>query len=49
MAAADEVRQASDRFYAALNRMLNGDAPPSGLTRAPMCLPRMCLHGYSGS
>ena len=26
MAAEDEVRQASDRFYAALNRMLNGDA-----------------------
>jgi ketosteroid isomerase-like protein len=26
MAAQDEVRQASDRFYAALNRMLNGDA-----------------------
>jgi ketosteroid isomerase-like protein len=28
MAAEDEVRQASDRFYAALNRMLNGDAGP---------------------
>ena len=26
MAAADEVRQASERFYAALNRMANGDA-----------------------
>ena len=26
MAAEDEVRQASDRFYTALNRMLNGDA-----------------------
>ena len=26
MAAEDEVRQASDGFYAALNRMLNGDA-----------------------
>ncbi len=24
----DEVRQASDRFYAALDRMLNGDAGP---------------------
>ena len=30
MAAEDEVRQASDRFYAALNRMLNGDAGPLG-------------------
>ena len=28
MAAEDEVRQASERFYAALNRMLNGDAGP---------------------
>jgi ketosteroid isomerase-like protein len=28
MAAEDEVRQASDRFYAALNRGLNGDAGP---------------------
>ena len=28
MAAEDEVRQASDRFYAALNRMLKGDAGP---------------------
>jgi len=28
MAAADEVRQASDRFYAALNRMANSDASP---------------------
>ena len=28
MAAEDEVRQASDRFYAALNRMANGDASP---------------------
>src|SRR5579864_1798487 len=28
MAAEDEVRQASDRFYAALNRMLTGDAGP---------------------
>ena len=28
MAAEDEVRQASDRFYTALNRMLNGDAGP---------------------
>jgi ketosteroid isomerase-like protein len=28
MAAQDEARQASDRFYAALNRMLNGDAGP---------------------
>ena len=26
MAAEDDVRQASDRFYTALNRMLNGDA-----------------------
>jgi ketosteroid isomerase-like protein len=26
VAVEDEVRQASDRFYAALNRMLNGDA-----------------------
>ena len=30
MAAEDEVRQASDRFYGALNRMLNGDAGPLG-------------------
>ena len=28
MAAEDAVRQASDRFYAALNRMINGDASP---------------------
>ncbi len=28
MAAEDEVRQASERFYAALNRMSNGDASP---------------------
>ena len=28
MAAQDEARQASDRFYAALSRMLNGDAGP---------------------
>jgi ketosteroid isomerase-like protein len=28
MAAEDEVRQASDRFYAALNSMANGDAGP---------------------
>lgn len=28
MAAEDDVRQASDRFYAALTRMLNGDAGP---------------------
>jgi ketosteroid isomerase-like protein len=28
MSTEDEVRQASDRFYAALNRMLNGDAGP---------------------
>jgi hypothetical protein len=28
MSAEDEVRQASDQFYAALNRMLNGDAGP---------------------
>ena len=28
MAAEDEVRQASDRFYAALNTMLNGDPGP---------------------
>src|SRR5260370_18199970 len=28
MAAEDEVRQASDRFYAALNSMLNGDPGP---------------------
>ena len=28
MAAEDEVRQASDRFYAALTRMCNGDAGP---------------------
>ena len=28
MAAEDEVRQAADRFYTALNRMLNGDAGP---------------------
>jgi ketosteroid isomerase-like protein len=30
MAAEDDVRQASDRFYGALNRMLNGDAGPLG-------------------
>ena len=28
MSTEDEVRQASDQFYAALNRMLNGDAGP---------------------
>lgn len=28
MAAEDEVRQASDRFYASLDRMLNGNATP---------------------
>jgi len=28
MSAEDEVRNASSRFYAALNRMLNGDARP---------------------
>jgi hypothetical protein len=28
MAAEDEVRQASDRFYAALNRGISGDAGP---------------------
>jgi ketosteroid isomerase-like protein len=28
MAAEDEVRQASERFYAALNSMANGDASP---------------------
>jgi ketosteroid isomerase-like protein len=28
MAAEDEARQASDQFYAALNRMANGDAGP---------------------
>ncbi|HEX2273092.1 MAG TPA: hypothetical protein VHG90_04365, partial [Acidimicrobiales bacterium] len=28
MATEDEVRQASDRFYAALGSMLNGDARP---------------------
>ena len=28
MATDDEVRQASDQFYAALNRMTNGDAGP---------------------
>jgi ketosteroid isomerase-like protein len=28
MAAEDDVRQASDRFYSALNRMLSGDAGP---------------------
>jgi hypothetical protein len=28
MAAEDEVRQASERFYAALNSMLNGDSSP---------------------
>jgi ketosteroid isomerase-like protein len=28
MLAADEVREASERFYAALNRMLNGNAGP---------------------
>ncbi len=26
MAAADDVRNASDQFYGALNRMVNGDA-----------------------
>lgn len=30
MASDDEVRQASDQFYAALNSMLNGDAGPMG-------------------
>ena len=30
MAAGDEVRQASERFYAALNRLVNGDAGPMG-------------------
>ena len=28
MATEDDVRQASDRFYAALNSMINGDAAP---------------------
>ena len=28
MAAEDEVRQASERFYAALNRTLYGDSSP---------------------
>jgi ketosteroid isomerase-like protein len=28
MATEDEIRAASDKFYAALNRMLNGDAGP---------------------
>ena len=28
MATEDEVRQAADQFYAALNRMTNGDAGP---------------------
>ena len=28
MATQDEVRKASEQFYAALNRMLNGDAGP---------------------
>ncbi len=28
MSTEDEVRKASERFYAALNRMLNGDASP---------------------
>jgi hypothetical protein len=28
MAAEDEVRQASERFYAALNRALDGDSSP---------------------
>jgi SnoaL-like domain len=28
MAAGDDVRQASQQFYAALNRMRNGDAGP---------------------
>lgn len=28
MSTEDEVRQASDQFYAALNRMVNGDAGP---------------------
>ncbi len=30
MATEDEVRKASEQFYAALNRMLNGDAGPLG-------------------
>lgn len=30
MATEDEVRQASEEFYAALNSMLNGDAGPMG-------------------
>lgn len=30
MSAEDEVRQASDRFYAALNSMVNGDTGPLG-------------------
>jgi hypothetical protein len=28
MSAEDEVRKASEQFYSALNRMLNGDAGP---------------------
>ena len=28
MSAEDDVRKASEQFYAALNRMLNGDAAP---------------------
>ncbi len=28
MALEDEIRQASEQFYAALNRMLNGDPAP---------------------
>ncbi len=28
MAVQDDIRQASDRFYAALNRLINGDAAP---------------------
>ena len=34
MAAEDEVRQASDRFYAALNSMLNGDTGPMSVVWA---------------
>lgn len=34
MAAEDEVRQASERFYAALNRMANGDASPMSMVWA---------------
>ena len=28
MAVEDEIRQASEQFYAALNRMINGDPEP---------------------